>query len=126
MGNIPNRLECSYCIRHYKHGGECEGKKSIYDETGCLIFKLDSRGCIRNKDVKLQIPLYREIPIINCWNSEWEINGSNTEIRIKEIYGLSWEKEKGYLNIHCNCDYFINEYDNNYRLEKKTVLKIIK
>lgn len=125
MDNIPNRLECSYCIRHYTHGGECQGKKNSNDEKGCLIFKVDEKGCIRNDDFKLPILLYREIPFINKWDDGWQINGVSTEIRINKIYGLTWNTKTGNLIVHCNCDYYINEFHENYT-ETKPTLKIIK
>ena len=46
--DLPNRLECAYCKRNHKHGGECLGKDINRNETGCLFFIMDERGCIRN------------------------------------------------------------------------------
>ncbi|MDQ0150582.1 hypothetical protein ACFO6R_12645 [Eubacterium multiforme] len=126
MDNVPNRLECAYCIRHYRHGGECNGKTNNLDEKGCLVFKLDKKGCIRNKDFVLKIPLFYEVPLLNTWNNDWKVNGEDTEIRITKIYGLTWDKEKGYIKLHCNCDYYINEFSNTHKDNKKPILKIIK
>ena len=127
MKKVPNRLECAYCIRHYTHGGECEGKKNINDESGCLIFKADERGCIRNRDFKVPVPLYGEFPVLNSWCDNYQINEVDTELRIKRIYGLNWDTRRGMLIVYCNCDYFINEFHDNYVEPKnKTILKVIK
>lgn len=127
MKSVPNRLQCAYCIRNRTHGGECNAERSPHDESGCLIFKADEKGCIRNKDLKIPIPLYGEIPAIDRWNDNYTIYGVETEIRIRRIHSLSWDKQSGYLYIHCNCDYFVNEYHENYIEPKdKTILKIIK
>ncbi len=126
MKKVPNRLECAYCLRHFTHGGECKGKEHNNDVSGCLIFKFDERGCIRNKDLRLQFPLYREIPPLGCWSSGWEKNGNDTEVKIRNIYGLTWDNRGGYLNVHCNCDYFVNEFLEGDSDSNKPVLKIIK
>ena len=124
---IPNRLECAYCIRSRSHGGECTGKRNNNDEVGCLVFKLDNRGCIRNSDFKLPVPLYSNIPPIDCWVNDYTMKGLETEIRINRIYSLSWDSKNGYLYIHCNCDYYINEYHEDYKEDiEKPKLKIIK
>lgn len=127
MKEVPNRIKCAYCIRHYSHGGECNGQQSTSDEKGCLIFRADEKGCIRNGDFKISVPMYYEFPPLNTWCKDWEINGIDTEIRIKTIQGLNWDKTKGYLIVHCNCDYYINEYHDEYvEAKQKPKFKIIK
>jgi hypothetical protein len=127
MKEVPTKLQCAYCIRNSKHGGECRAERSPYDQSSCLIFKADERGCIRNKDLKIPVALYNEVPIIDKWCNNYEFNGVETELRIRKIYHLSWDKQSGYLYIHCNCDYFVNEYHENYVEPKnKPDLKIIK
>jgi hypothetical protein len=127
MEKIPNRIQCAYCIRHYSHGGECQGKKTNSDIEGCLVFKIDEKGCIRNSDFKIGIPLYRDFPLLNTWCDNWQIYGVDTELRVKKIYGFKWNTKTGELIVNCNCDYYINEYHENYEEPKnKTIFKIIK
>lgn len=127
MKPIPNRLECAYCIRNNSHGGECSSQRSPYDEKGCLIFKPDERGCIRNDDIKIPVPLYHDFPLLNTWCNDWQYKGVDTEIKINRIYGLRWNGKKGLLIVYCNCDYFVNEYHENYEETKdKPILKLIK
>lgn len=127
MKTIPNRLQCSYCIRNYTHGGECSGKKVAYDEKGCMVFKADERGCIRNRDLNIKIPLYYDFPFLNTWTDEWTLNDVDTNIRILKIYGFKWDTKTGELIVSCNIDYFVNEYHEDYKEPKqKPNLKIIK
>jgi hypothetical protein len=127
MKDIPQQLECSYCIRNRTHGGECGSEKSYYDPNTCLIFKADERGCIRNKDSGLYFPLYHDIPLLNTWCNDWQINGVDTSIRINRIQGLKWDSKKGNLVVLCNFDYFINEYHEDYKEPRgKSILKIVK
>lgn len=121
---IPNELECAYCIRNYAHGGECKAPK--YSHGGCLIFKLDSRGCIRHGDFRIAIPLYFNFPQLETWCDYWQINGVDTEIRIIKIYGIDWDTRRGELIVNCRCDYFINEYHKDYKEPDRPRLKIIK
>lgn len=127
MKEVPNKLHCAYCIRNRSHGGECTAERSHNDEQGCLIFKADARGCIRNKDLKIPVALYSEIPMLDRWYDNYTLHDVETELRIRRIHHLSWDKQSGYLYIHCNCDYFVNEYHENYTEPKeKPDLKIIK
>ena len=127
MKEIPNRLQCAYCIRNRTHGGECTSQKSPYDEKGCLVFKVDEKGCIRNGDLKIPIPLYHEIPVLNTWCDDFQYNDIDTSIKIKRIYNLAWDTKKGVLIIHCDCEYRINEYHDNYvENNKKPSFKVIK
>ena len=127
MQEIPNQLQCAYCIRSSIHGGECAGKKSPYDVSGCLIFKVDERGCIRSSDLKIPIALYGEIPLLHQWCDNWQLNNVSTEIKISRIQGLTWNAKAEHLIIHCNCDYFINEYHDDYiKPKEKSIFKIIK
>jgi len=127
MKIIPNRLQCAYCIRNRTHGGECTSQESPRDEKSCLVFKVDERGCIRNKDLKIPVALYSETPMLDRWCNGYELHGVETELRIRRIHHLSWDKQSGYLYIHCNCDYFVNEYHENYEEPKnKPNLKIIR
>lgn len=127
MKEIPTQLQCAYCKRNNTHGGECTEVKSYYDPYTCLFFTADERGCIRNTDLKVPIELYSNIPLIGEWNSNYVLNGTDTEIRINKIYGLSWDKKAGILLIHSNCDYYINEYHEDYKEpSKKPVLKVVK
>lgn len=50
MSEVPNKLKCAYCKRNRTHGGECTSQNSPCDESGCLVFLEDERGCIRNGD----------------------------------------------------------------------------
>lgn len=109
MSKIPNNLECAYCIRNYTHGGECQEHKN-----GCLAFKMDPRGCIRRKDIRLKFPLYHDIPFLNTWDNNWMINNLDSEIKITRIHGISWDSKKGNVIVHCNIEYFINEYHEAY------------
>ncbi|MDR3598420.1 hypothetical protein [Clostridium sp.] len=125
--DLPNRLECAYCQRSNKHGGECRGKDINRYETGCLYFNMDSKGCIRNADLKIPFSLYSEIPPLGMWSDKWTLYDNETEIRLNKIYSISWEKTKGYLYVHANCDYYINEFCEGYKPEKnKPNLKVIK
>lgn len=126
MKEIPVQLQCAYCIRNNNHGGECIGK-SAYDLSGCLIFKADEKGCIRNRDFKIRIALYQEFPLLDTWCDYWTLNGVDTLIRVKKIYGLEWDPKAGELIVQCNCDYYINEYHDDYKEPKqKPNLKIVK
>jgi hypothetical protein len=127
MKEIHNRLQCAYCIRNHIKGGECRAERSPYDESGCLIFKADKKGCIRNKDLKIPVALYSDIPKVKVWSNNYELNGVETEIRIKRINYLDWDKKSGYLYIYCNCDYYFNEFHKDYVEPKdKSILKVIK
>ena len=57
LKDLPNRLECAYCKRNYKHGGECQGKSTNRNEDGCLYFSMDEKGCIRNTDQSIPFNL---------------------------------------------------------------------
>lgn len=127
MKEIPNRLQCAYCIRNYSHGGECQGKNTNSDLEGCLVFKADEKGCIRNSDFRISIALYKDFPLLNTWCDYWQLNEVDTEIRVKRIYGFKWDAKIGALIVSCNCDYYINEYHEDYEEPKqKPNLKIIK
>lgn len=127
MKEIPNRLQCAYCIRERSHGGECRSQKSPYDEKGCLVFQPDPRGCIRNHEGRIPFPLYTEIPPIGVWQSNWQKNGVDTEIRIDYIKGLTWDTKSGTLYVHCGYSYFVNEYHDDYiEPKQRTELKIVK
>lgn len=127
MKEIPNRLQCAYCIRNRTHGGECNAKEYTTDEKGCLVFRLDPRGCIRNHEGKLPFPLYSDIPLLNIWQIGWQYNGISTEIRITYIKGLSWDTKSGNLYVHCKYDYFVNEYHDDYvEPREKTYLRLVK
>ena len=121
---IPNQLECAYCIRNYTHGGECGKPK--FDERGCIVFKLDPRGCIRTGDFRMQIPIYFKFPPLGTWCDYWTLHGVETEIKVLKIRAIDWNKEKGCLVVHCTCDYYVNEYHDDYiEPNKKPVLKLI-
>ena len=125
MKKVPCRLECAYCIRSYSHGGECSGKEN--KERGCLIFKPDEKGCIRNDDLIIPISLYQDLQPINTWCDDWTLNGVDTRVKIKRINGLKWDTKKGYLLIYCNCDYYVNEFHEDYiEPNSKPKLKIVK
>lgn len=125
MSNIPARFECAYCTRYKLHGGECFGKESNKD-SGCLFFRMDNRGCIRNRDLKLSVPIYHEIPKVGVWNDDWKLNEVDTEIKINKINALDWDPRRGNIIIFCNIDYFINEFHEDYKENQKSNLKIIK
>ncbi len=125
MTKIPNKLECAYCIRAFSHGGECRDNK--FNDQGCLAFKLDPRGCIRQGDYRITMPLYHKFPQLRVWNKDWQVYGVDTEIRINEIYGIDWDTREGRLIVSCRCDYFINEYHEDYKVEDSAPrLKLIK
>lgn len=124
MKEIPSQLQCAYCIRNSSHGGECHTDKNV---SGCLVFKADEKGCIRNGDRIIRFPLYRSIPPLNIWNDGWTLNKVSTEIRIKRIYSLDWDTNAGELLVSCNVDYYINEYHEDFKEEKKNnYLRIVK
>lgn len=123
MKEVPQKLQCSYCLRNRHKGGECNELSS----NGCLFFKMDERGCIRNHDYTIKLPLYHEFPLLNTWCDFWQIGGVDSEVRVKKIYGIDWDSKTAELIIKCNIDYFINEYHNNYKEPNiKPKLKIIK
>lgn len=125
--DLPNRLECSYCKRCIKHGGECFGKSHNRNEEGCLYFKMDEKGCIRNADLSIPFSLFSDIPPLGMWKDGWLIYKQSTEIRINKIYSLSWNERKGVLYVKCNYDYYINEFCEGYKnISNKANLKIIK
>jgi hypothetical protein len=125
MPEMPSRLQCAFCQRNHRHGGECYRDK--FDDTGCLAFLPDPKGCIRNGDARLHIPLYYKFPPLSTWCSDWTMNGVDTEISIRHIKGLDWDVKKGYLIVYCNYDYYINEYHEDYQSPKnKPVLKVVK
>jgi hypothetical protein len=129
MEKVPVMLECAYCIRSRSHGGECTNDRNR--NNGCLAFKLDPRGCIRDATGRLSFPLFYDIPPENVWDDNWTVHGKDSQIRIDHIYAIKWDKTKGYLIIHCRYSYFINEFDeevkkNKDRSEMKAKLKVIK
>lgn len=101
------KVQCAYCIRNMQHGGECNGKQ---DFKSCTLFKQDPRGCIRNRDTILEVPLFFEFTPLNVWSNDWELNGHDTEVKIKRIYGLNWDK-RGKLIVYCNIDYYVNDFE---------------
>jgi len=122
---IPARLECAYCIRNQCHGGECKKQHHFdYNEKNCLVFKMDPRGCIREGNTTISIPLYENIPPLNVWSDDWVLCDVETAIRILEIKALNWNAKKGCLVIHCRFEYYINEYHPDY--SKKAMLKLVK
>lgn len=126
--DFPNRLECAYCKRYDKHGGECIGKSIIRSsDEGCLYFDMDEKGCIRNVDQNIAFNLYSDIPPVGMWKDGWIIYNQETEIRIKKIYALSWNERKGLLYVKCNFDYYVNEFCEGYKNKSnKPNLKVIK
>lgn len=126
--DFPNRLECAYCKKSDKHGGECIGKSIIRSsDEGCLYFNMDEKGCIRNADQSIAFNLYTDIPPVGMWKDGWTIYNQETEIRIKKIYALSWNERKGLLYVKCNFDYYINEFCEEYNNQSsKPNLKVIK
>jgi hypothetical protein len=90
------------------------------------VFKPDPKGCIRDGDLKLKIPLYHNIPPMKTWDDSWTMGGIDTEIRIERIIGLDWDTRKGTLIIYCRCSYYINEFHEDYKKpQKKPVLKLV-
>ncbi|WP_238457079.1 hypothetical protein [Desulforamulus putei] len=125
MIQIPSHLQCAYCVRNYTHGGECRNPK--YDSKGCLVFKMDNKGCIREADLQIEIPLYFDFPPLGVWTDYWSLNGVDTEIKITKIHALKWNSNKGGLIVYCRCEYYENEFHENYaKPKKKPNLKIIK
>ncbi len=124
--DLPNRLECAYCSRNGSHGGECNGKNNR-DEIGCLYFKMDERGCIKRDHKKIPIPVYKEIPPLNVWvHDRWLIYDNDTSVRIISIKGLTWDEDSGDLNIYADCEYYVNEFLEEYKENNKPKLKAIK
>ena len=114
MKDIPARLQCGYCERNFRHGGECQRPSIQGSEGGCLAFRLDPKGCIRQKDFILSFPLFYDIPLLKMWDDNWTINGMSTEMCIERIYGIKWDTKKGQLILYCECKYYINEFRDNY------------
>ncbi|MEA5083263.1 MAG: hypothetical protein VB018_03820 [Lachnospiraceae bacterium] len=127
MKPIPNVLECHYCERNRTHGGPCYGKQGSI-EKGCLGFKADERGCIRNETTRLHIPLYVSFPTIGVWCDEFTRNGKDFDMRIVKILNIQWDTKKGNIMVTCDIDYFVNDFADDYKEEKspKVVLKVIK
>lgn len=96
MNKVPVNLECSYCLRNRSHGGECREGGSR--NKGCLIFKPDPGRCIRSMDIRLQFPLYTEIPYLGVWCDLFILNGVGTEVRIKRIHEPKWDSKKRRIN----------------------------
>lgn len=119
MSDIPSNLQCEYCKRNRRHGGEC-----ISRNEGCLYFLEDSRGCIRETDLTIPFKLYEDIPPIGFWEDRWTLYDNETEIRINKILGITWDKEKGYLLVKASCSYYINEFSDGYK--SRTNLKLIR
>lgn len=125
MKEILSRLQCAYCLRNHTHGGECYHQK--FNDTGCLAFIADEKGCIREEDINIIVPLYRDIPQINVWNDGWEMNGVETKVIISRVQSLKWDTKKGSLIICCRCNYYINEYHENFKAgNEKPKLRIVK
>nr|WP_321027202.1 hypothetical protein [Clostridium neonatale] len=125
--DLPNRLECAYCRRSRRHGGECQEKSLNKNEDGCLYFDMDKRGCIRNSTLEIPFPLYKNIPPLNAWDDSWTMCGIETEIRIREILGLRWNTKEGTLIVTANCDYYVNDLSEKYKRENsKPKLQVIK
>lgn len=128
MKEIPIMLECAYCIRNLRHGGECGGKMNP-PAQGCLAFKLDPRGCIRSMSATLQVPIYYEFPLVGVWNNEFNLGDRETELKITHIRGIRWDKRKGYLGVICEIEYYVNDFSEDYAEptdEKKPILKLVK
>nr|WP_207716553.1 hypothetical protein [Clostridium beijerinckii] len=125
--DLPNRLECAYCKRSYRHGGECNGKSINRNEDGCLYFSMDPKGCIRNSDLDVPLNLYEDFPPLGKWEDRWTLYDNETLIRFNKIYGLSWNKAKGKLYVKANCDYYVNEFIECYKKKmNKPDLKVVK
>lgn len=123
--DIPVKLQCAYCERNYSHGGECKNPK--YLENGCLVFKPDPKGCIRTSDMSISIPLYFDFPPLNTWCDYWTMKGVDTEISVTKIHGIKWDAKKGLLILRVTCDYYINEFHDDYiETANKPNLKVVK
>lgn len=121
---IPTRLQCYYCMRNYTHGGECQKPKR--DDTGCLVFKADPKGCIRQDDLRIEVPMFYNFPPLDTWDDSWTMNGVDTELKIVRVNGISWNKQRCTLILHCRCEYYVNEYHEDYKKpDKKPVLKLV-
>nr|WP_236886756.1 hypothetical protein [Clostridium beijerinckii] len=83
-------------------------KSANINEDGCLYFRMDENGCIRNSDQNIPFNLYSDISSVGMWRDVWTIYNQDTKIRINTIYTLSWNERKVLLYIKCNFDYFIN------------------
>lgn len=131
MKNVPNRLECAYCTRNRNKGGECSTRtystKEYSDLQGCLAFKADKRGCIRTKDFRVLIPMYQEFPFVDSWTTDFLVDDNSNPVKINKIYGITWDSRGGNIAVHCNCDFFVNEYANDYKDEnKEPMLRLVK
>lgn len=124
MKDIPAHLECAYCERNYNVGGECRSNERL---KGCLAFKLNPLGCIKNMQTCLGVPLYYDVPAIGIWNEEWTINGLATKFKINEYLGIKWNSKKGLLRLFVRISYFENEFAEDF-LKKNVApeLKLIK
>jgi hypothetical protein len=125
MKEIPVKLQCAYCQRNQSHGGECRRNK--FDDTGCLAFQPDPKGCIRNKDTRIHVPLYYNFPPLNTWCNDFTVGDLDSEVNVRRIHGFNWNTKSGELIVCCNIDYYINEYHENYKDPRdKPVLKVVK
>lgn len=115
MSEIPNKLQCAYCKRSRRHGGECSEKRDMHEESCCLIFLEDPKGCIRNQTGKIPFVLYQDIPAIGVWSTGWKLYDNDTEIKINRILGLSWNATSGLLYVHADFDYYVNEFNEKYK-----------
>ena len=113
MKEIPGRLQCAYCERNYRHGGECHRPSVKESEGGCLAFKADPKGCIREADLRLAYPLYYDIPPLNTWDDNWTINDRETAVAITRVKGIKWDKRQGQLILYCECRYYVNDFSEN-------------
>lgn len=113
------KVQCAYCIRNRQHGGECNGKQDL---KSCTLFKQDPRGCIRNENISIKIPVLHTIPPLKFWWKGWEINGIDTEIKLNHILGLGWDKDNVNLVIYANIDYYINDFQTK---DYKSLFKVI-
>lgn len=135
---IPISKECLYCKNNYKHGGDCETKSSsrikLNFNQPCFNYEFDKRGRVKFGEGWFPFQLFKDLPRLGEWRSDWKMNGYPDKkliVRFRKFLHLKWDKDRGYLFIYAEYDYMVNDLDGD-PLEKieyvieKPVLTLIK
>jgi len=115
--DIPTNLQCSYCIRNQRVGGEC---RETFKRESCLAFKRNSLGAIRNKKGELRFLVSYDIPPIGVWDTNFELaNKFDTEIRINKIFRVKYSE--GEIILQCDYDYMMDDFNEDIKSEKQAI-----